>query len=123
MLNARDNNHAVAARTYPRLLANYQRIVMTNFIVSETYTLVRGSLGHRQALAFLESTKASAKILVVMSSSELENQAVAILRQYDDHDFSYADAVSFAVMRLLGITDVFTYDHHFRALGFRMVGQ
>ena len=95
---------------------------MTNFIVSETYTLIRVNLGHTQAIAFLSNTKASPKIEVVLSNIELEDRGVAILRQYDDQAFSYADAVSFALMKQRRITEVFAYDQHFRVMGFRLVG-
>jgi predicted nucleic acid-binding protein len=42
------------------------------------------------------------------------------LRQYDDKDFSLTDALSFAVMDRLEISEAFTFDHHFRQYGFRV---
>ncbi len=59
-----------------------------------------------------------------MRSTELlEERAVEDwLEPYADQDFSFTDAVSFAVMAERGIAEAITIDSHFAAAGFRMVG-
>lgn len=78
-------------------------------------------MGYSPAVQFLDALEKSLRVLYVYSAEELETQAKAILRKYKDHAFSYADAVSFALMKQRGIADVFTYDEHFRVMGFRIV--
>jgi len=51
----------------------------------------------------------------------MEAQAVVILRRYKDQDFSYVDAVSFAVMQQREISEAFAFDHHFTTAGFTRV--
>ncbi|MEK7534255.1 MAG: hypothetical protein AAB600_02850 [Patescibacteria group bacterium] len=46
-----------------------------------------------------------------------EERAKQILFQYDDKDFSFADAISFAVIERLRISYAFTFDHHFTQYG------
>jgi hypothetical protein len=70
------------------------------------------------AMRFLQSLQASPRLEQVLSDWALERDAEAILRRYTDQDFSYVDAVSFAVMRAQNITDVFGFDGHFRIMGF-----
>jgi predicted nucleic acid-binding protein len=48
----------------------------------------------------------------------LEREAEQLLRQFRDQRLSYVDAVSFAVMRSLGVTDAFAFDQHFSTAGF-----
>ena len=48
----------------------------------------------------------------------MEAQALDILRRYDDQDFSYTDAVSFALMQHMKLTHAFAFDHHFSTMGF-----
>ena len=43
------------------------------------------------------------------------------LERYDDHDFSFTDAVSFAAVTERGIAGALTLDRHFAAAGFRIV--
>jgi len=51
----------------------------------------------------------------------LESRAEDILASYAEQDFSYTDAVSFAVMQARGIQQAFTFDRRFAAVGFGMI--
>ena len=62
--------------------------------------------------------KQKAAVECVWSSPDLEDQARQILRKYDDQDFSYVDAVSFALMQEIKITEAFAFDRHFNTAGF-----
>ncbi len=119
--NQEDHNHTAAVQVYPRLLADYQRLVTTNLVIAETYIILRHELGHSAAMAFLDSVRTSPRIERVLSTPALEQEAEAILRRYADEDFSYTDAVSFALMKARGIKEAFTFDKHFSTLGFRRV--
>jgi hypothetical protein len=121
ILEPSDNHHHEAVELFPRLLKKYQVFVTTNLVIAEAYILIRKRMGHAVAMQYLNETHNSARLVRIPSNEELELQAEVILRQYDDQTFSYADAVSFAVMKQRGITDVFTYDDHFRVMGFRMI--
>lgn len=116
-----DKHHEEAQKAFARAVQDYQKLVTTNFIVAETHAILRRDLGHPPSIQFLDGTKKSLRVIYVYSTAELEDAAVEILRRYKDHAFSYADAVSFALMKQRGITDVFTYDEHFRAMGFRII--
>lgn len=98
-----DQHHSRAVRIYPELLKKY-RLLTTNLVIAETYILIRRSMGHGPAVTFLESIAASPRITKVYSDRASEDSAENILRKYYDQDFSYADAVSFAVMKQHKIT-------------------
>lgn len=116
-----DKHHQEAQEAFARAVQDYQKLVTTNLIVAETQAILRRDLGHPSSIQFLDGIKNSLRIIYVYSEEQLEDEAVEILRKYKDQDFSYADAVSFAVMKQRAITDVFAYDEHFRAMGFRMM--
>jgi predicted nucleic acid-binding protein len=97
------------------------RLVTTNLVVAETHSLLLRRTSRNTALAFA-SSMIDPQMLVVRSSADLERAAITDwLERYDDHDFSFADAVSFAVMAERGIGEALTLDRHFGAAGFRMV--
>ena len=121
LAHTKDNDHEAAKETYARTLQEYQKFVTTNLVVAETHALLLRRMGYSPAIQFLDVLEKSSRVLYVYSAKDLEDEAGEILRKYKDHAFSYADAVSFAVMKQRGITDVFTYDQHFRAMGFRIV--
>lgn len=107
--------HSTAKQTYALLLKTGQRLVTSNMIVAESYTLIQRRLGHRAAITYLDmfhqlvnvTTSQPPNLVKVYADGDIDNQAEAILRQYADQDFSFIDAVSFAVMRQRGIKTAF----------------
>jgi predicted nucleic acid-binding protein len=55
------------------------------------------------------------------SDATMEARAEETLAQYHDRDFSFVDAVSFAVMRQRGIAEAFAFDHLFLTAGFALM--
>ena len=118
IISPRDKYHFPAKAFYSDALAQRRRLLTSNLVVAETYTNLRQMLGHRKAVSFLDIVEQSRRLQCVWSSQELEAQACDILRQYDDQDFSYTDAVSFALMQHLKLTEAFAFDHNFSTMGF-----
>jgi hypothetical protein len=94
------------------------RLVTTNLIVAETHVLLLRRAGYSAAMAFVHEVQRP-PIVIVESNAELEARAVRNwLERYDDQDFSFTDAVSFAVMSEHRIRDALTLDAHFASAGF-----
>jgi predicted nucleic acid-binding protein len=115
-----DKYHKQAVQIYRNLLRDYQ-LSTTNLVISETYTLIQRAISNQAAIRFLDNIAASPRIIKVYSDNILEETAIEILRQYQDQDFSYTDAVSFAAMKQYEIKEAFAFDHHFVTAGFTLV--
>ncbi len=115
-----DAYHKEAAYIYPELLRKFH-LVTTNLVVAESYILLRRTSGHKAAMSFLERLSASPRVHKLYSTPHLEEEAEKILRHYRDQDFSYTDAVSFALMQQEHIKEAFAFDAHFRTMGFLLV--
>ena len=73
------------------------------------------------ALTFVREVRRSPNI-VISSSPDYEESAITDwLDKFDDQDFSFTDAVSFAVMSDRGIREALAIDHHFTVAGFTVV--
>jgi len=119
LIVARHPDHARLGSALRTLIRNHRRLVTTNLVVAETHTLLTRRVGRTTALTFLQTVGESPNV-VVRSSRELEAAAERDwLTRYDDQDFSFADAVSFAVMTERGIRDALALDHHFVVAGFQ----
>lgn len=90
----------------------------TTLVVAETHALLLRRVGRPAALTFVQTVD-EAPNLVVRSTRELEQAAERNwLARYADQDFSFTDAVSFAVMTDRRIRDALTLDRHFAVAGF-----
>ncbi len=118
IINPRDKYHLAAKAFYSDALTRKRRLLISNLIVSETYTNLLWKLGHHKATSFLNIIERSSSVQCIWSSRELEVQARDVLRRYDDQDFSYTDAVSFALMQQRELSEAFAFDHHFSVVGF-----
>jgi uncharacterized protein len=104
--------HGRARQAAQEGLARRMQFVFTSFILAEVCAhFSRSSLARAQVLDDAQHNPAL-RWEVVPHADELE--AIRLLRQHKDKSYSFCDAVSFVVMRRLGLNRVATYDDHFR---------
>ncbi|MBI4321167.1 MAG: PIN domain-containing protein [Chloroflexi bacterium] len=99
-----------------RLAQARYRPFTTNAVVFEAYSLILSALGRDYALNFLARLETGSTSIVRVRASD-EERAKEILRKYHDKEFSYVDALSFAVMGRLRIPVAFAFDRHFAQYG------
>lgn len=116
-----DAHHKKARQAYPGQLRKRRKLITTNLVIAETYTLLRKAAGHTVAITFLEMLAASPRIEKIVSTEIHEQAAYQLLKQYQDQDFSFVDAVNFTVMKQRKVQDAFAFDKHFYTAGFVLV--
>jgi uncharacterized protein len=121
VIDRRDKYHRAASGEYIRLIHERYLLVTTNLVIAEAYIIIRRTGGHAPAMHLLSSLRGSPRLSRVNSDTRLESLAEALLGKYADQDFSYIDAVSFALMQEQEIQEAFTFDNHFVNLGFQML--
>jgi predicted nucleic acid-binding protein len=118
LLVATHPDHARLASALRALIRDRRRVVTTNLVVAETHALLLRRAGHATALTFVQTVDEAPNV-VVHSTRELEKLAERDwLARYRDQDFSFTDAVSFAVMADRQIRDALALDPHFAVAGF-----
>ena len=120
IFDQRDAFHQTANAVLSEVTRLRRRLVTTNFLVAETHALIIRRRGGVQARRFLRELRIS-DTEIIRINEEDEARALEIIFQYEDKDFSYVDATSFAVMERLGIDEGFSFDRHFRQYGWRML--
>ena len=91
------------------------RLHTTNFILDEVYTYF--CRFHEVAMEMAELIIENPLITLYRVSPEDEKTGLEILKTFNDKDFSYTDATSFAVMQRLNIHTAFAFDEHFTQYG------
>jgi predicted nucleic acid-binding protein len=113
--NAEDVDHKRAKKFLQELAGEQSITLVTNFIIAETYTLMLRKIGRTKAINYIDALRNTSEVIRV--SEYDEKRAWKIILQYQDKDFSYVDATSFAVMQRLGIKEAFAFDEHFAQYG------
>jgi predicted nucleic acid-binding protein len=116
-----EREHAPAATTLRALVERGVRLVATNYIFAETYATLLSRTGRWMAFAWGADMRAGVGIDFVRVDTETEDAAWKILESHADKDWSYVDAVSFALMEREGIGTAFTFDERFRQRGLAVV--
>jgi uncharacterized protein len=120
LLVAEDQSHARAAALFDEASRDGWRLVTTNIVVIETYSvlLARARDGRTAGVTFLDAVNASAGALFVERARiDDEAGAAALVRRHRDKSYSLCDAISFVVMDRLKIAEAIAFDRHFREYG------
>ena len=117
----RDPLHARAVLTWERLLSAHARLSTSVPVVLETFTFLDRNAARDVALAWKESLQTIERFNILDCKKKDLDEAWLYFRRQDLHKLSAVDATSFVIMKRENIPAVFCFDHHFAAVGFRMV--
>lgn len=113
--DARADKHAAAVAMFTDrpVLATHSGVLL------EFVPLCRSrNLNLSNALAFLIDLVDNPSVDVVWVDEELLRAAILLLQGRRDKTYSLCDAISFLLMRKMGLTDSLTTDRHFEQEGF-----
>lgn len=116
----RDQHHQSAVAIWNELAADGTSCVTSNFILSETLTLLGRRTTYRFAAERARVIYSSSALQILRPEAADEASAVILFEQFADHQVSFCDCVSFVLMRRHGITEVFAFDEHFTMAGFHL---
>jgi predicted nucleic acid-binding protein len=108
----RSDRHHQKARRFYLSEAGRGRLLTTDLIVAETWTLISAHLGRPAALTFWSTLRATRVPILALDPVDLE-AAWRIAEAFPDQTFSFTDCTSFAIMERLGVPDAFAFDRHF----------
>jgi predicted nucleic acid-binding protein len=116
-----DQNHHSASEHWKRAdAAGLPELVTTTYVFSEVITYLNTRGLHEKAVEVGENLLVSPIVRLVPVDDELFEKAWKFLVQHHDKRYSLADCASFVLMRQMGITTAFSFDHHFEQAGFQI---
>jgi predicted nucleic acid-binding protein len=116
----RDQYHQTSLAFWDSLAETGRLCFTSNLVLAEAITLI----ARRTSYAFAADQARelySSKILTILRP-ELEDEirAIHLPAKFADQGVSFVDCTSFAIMRRMGIDDVFGFDQHFSMAGFHL---
>jgi predicted nucleic acid-binding protein len=116
VVDADDEHHEPARQTWTRLISDGTDLVVTNYVLLETFSLLQRRLGMAALRTFQQSVDSILHTEWV--TEDLHTAGMAAFLAMSHRRLSLVDCVSFAAMRRLGIEAAFVFDRHFADQGF-----
>lgn len=117
----KDDFHKQASAIWKTLREHETRLVLTNYILDESFSLIRFRCTLPVSLRLRQLLFQYVSVIDVERVTIEDEAAVWEWFEKDWSRLSFTDCVSFVVMKRLGITDAATFDEHFSRAGFTMV--
>lgn len=118
----RDPFHSRAREAWDSLHGTGARLHTSVPVILETFTFLDRNTVRDVALAWQDSLAQVTNLrILTVTPADLE-EAWPFFQRRDLHKLSAVDATSFVLMTHEKIRTAFTFDHHFAAVGFHLVG-
>ncbi len=114
----KDERHSLAVKLWSQMIHKTHQLVTSNFVLDETYTLLRNRMGVQTVVKFREMFTNEPHLCQVIAVTALDEAQSWQWFVRDVSKLSYTDATSFAVMKRMAVDTVFGFDHHFLQAGF-----
>jgi predicted nucleic acid-binding protein len=118
---SRDPLHLRAREQWDLLHGVGARLHTSVPVVIETFTFLDRNANRDVALAWRDSIYRPGTVRILPCDLGDLQQSWDYFRRADLHKLSAVDATSFAIMKRARIRIAYTFDHHFAAVGFRLV--
>lgn len=120
LVNQKDEFHHQAKDIWEKLNSQKVKLLTSNYVLDETFTLIRSRRGKSIVDEFRKNLAGQYKIKImrVLVSDEATAWEWFLL---DWADLSFTDCASFALMKRLAIENVASFDNHFKRAGFKLV--
>ncbi|MBU1130333.1 PIN domain-containing protein [Patescibacteria group bacterium] len=117
----KDDFHKRSLLVWEKLCNEDFELFLSNYILDESFTLLRNRCGLETAKLFRNFLLSSDKQINIVRVTVADEAGAWSWFLKDWCKLSFTDCVSFAVMKRLNIKNVFGYDKHFERAGFKFL--
>lgn len=111
-----DELHHSACREF--MDSNTLPLITTNFIFSETLSLLTKRAGKHLAIQTGTFIKHSGRVRLASLTDDQQEEAWKMFQEFSDKEYDYVDCTCFVFMNAMNIRSAFSVDRHFTQYGF-----
>jgi predicted nucleic acid-binding protein len=115
-----DQYHDEAVSKITKVRQQKIQLVTSEYVFDESITIIRYRISHRAAVAFGDALISSNVASIEDIADEERLKAWVLFKKYRDKDLSFTDCTSFALMVKLKLQKAFSFDDHFKQVGFEL---
>lgn len=119
--NRSEREHELARIAFKDLVDERAQLFTSNYVFAETYTALLVRVGRHEAIEWGRRFHAGETIELIRADHDTEQQAWSILESHADKEWSYVDAISFALIERERLTAAFAFDRHFAQRGLNVL--
>jgi len=120
----REKHHAAATAYLAEVAKRKERLVTTDYILDETYTLLLYDIGYDVTIEFkreIDLLSATPALNIINVGPAVQAEAWTVFERFNrDKLWSFTDCTSYVVMRTHQIAECFAFDEDFAQMGFRV---
>jgi uncharacterized protein len=116
-----DQHHAESLAVWDRIERNKDRVCTSNVVINELATLMARRSTYSFAAETVRNLYDSDIFEILRPEREEEREAIRYFEKYADQEISFADCLSFAMMRTHKIQRAFAFDRHYDLPGFTRI--
>ncbi|MFA6521585.1 MAG: PIN domain-containing protein [Candidatus Gracilibacteria bacterium] len=121
LIDKGDQYHEDAQGFLETLNVQYQKIYTSNATIIETYRLVIHRMGWEKGIAFLNSIPNISCDVKTFSQDNETDARHNVEFIFCGIKITLTDAINAAIMKDLGIGDIFSFDNDYRVMGFKVM--
>lgn len=116
LIDAKDPDHQKAEAFFEQVPP--PSTFTSNYVFDEVMTLVQSHLGHHFAIKLGKEIRNQRSCHLIYLSEKEEIQAWELFQKRKDKEYSFTDCTSFVFCESRNISDVLSFDRHFKQEGF-----
>ncbi|BCB96017.1 PIN domain nuclease [Dissulfurispira thermophila] len=118
LFNERDEMHYEAIRLLEEIKNKRIRLVVTDYILSESITTTLARASHKAAVTVGEFILGSHVIDLIWLDKPFKFKAWEFFKKHSDKSYFFIDCTSFIVMKEMKVNHYFAFDEDFVKTGF-----
>lgn len=121
IIDPKDEFHQDAKIIEQKINDEQIRLVTSNYVLDEAFTLIRKRCGLKVVDEFRRYLTTITIILKIIRVTVIDEAGAWDWFLQDWSDLSFTDCVSFALMKRLEIGQALTFDDHFKRAGYKLI--
>jgi predicted nucleic acid-binding protein len=113
-----DQYHDEAVSKITKVRQQKIQLVTSEYVFDESVTIIRYRISHKAAVVFGDALISSNVASIEDITDDERLKAWVLFKKYRDKDLSFTDCTSFALMAKLKLQKAFSFDNHFKQVGF-----
>jgi len=125
LLNQNDSSHVSAVRVLGEIQRLRLNALTSNFVISEVITVLSQRVDKNLAISFADAIYRVPSLQILTVDRTVELMAIEYLKRVESKNVSFCDCTIFAILELLQVPYLATFDKDFKKSGtrYKIIGQ